>query len=1089
MSDKKNLGGPIAWMTRNHVAANLLMGIFILGGVIVGVGVKQEVFPEFVSERVSIEITYPGASPEEVEQGIILAIEDSIQGLDGVKTTVSNAFEGRAQITTTLQNGADPSKALQDIKNAVDRIQTFPEDAERPIVSLIEARNQVLSVMVYGEQAEYRLREIAEQVRDGLLQQQGITLVTLGAARPFEIAIEIPQQQLRRYNLSLSEISAKVRAFALELPGGGIKTKGGEILLRTQERKDYAQEYANIPIVVDPNGSVIYLKDIAIIHDQFAETDEEASYNGKRAIEIQVFRVGSETPQSVSNVANKYVKKIRSGLPPDVKLAMWNDRSEVYKDRMYLLLKNAGIGLILVLILLGLFLDPRLAFWVTLGIPISVLGSFLFIPFTGASINMISLFAFIVTLGIIVDDAVIVGENVYEKRQQGLGFMEAAILGAKGMTLPVCFAVLTNIAAFLPLFFVPGDSGNLFKQIPAIVVSVFIVSLVESLFVLPAHLSHKDKPNVFWFVLAIPSKIFGRIMTFAANKIHAPIVRLCVKHRYTTLAMAIAILILSVSLVIGGRIPFTFMPKISSDRVTAQVQLPFGIAIEDSRKIKDILVTKAREVIAENGGDKIVRGIYAKIGSSIGGFAPGVQRGGATGSHLVGVQVYLVPAAEREITSEDFARKWREQTQGLPNVQTISFDSSIGNSSGAAIQIELSHRSREILETAAQELAKIVGVYDGAKDIDDGVSQGKPQINFKLRPEAASLNLTANDVAIQIRGAFFGLEALRQQRGRNEVKVMVRFPLEERQTYHTLEQMVIRTPSGIEVPLMEVVQLRYDYAYTEINRRDGRRIISVTGDVDTKQGNANDIMGEVIANEIPKLQEKYQGLTYSLEGEQAAQKESLDFLKIGFVFALMAIYALLAISFASYFQPFLVMFCIPFGIIGAIWGHVLLSFGLSLISMFGLIALTGVVVNDSLVLIVAANEFRYEEKLSAKESIVRASVRRLRPILLTSLTTFFGLAPMIIETSVQARFLIPMAISLGFGILFATFIVLLVLPALYIILEDLLWIFRVVMRFWRYEDAQELKLIAPKVAQKVHDEIQEEEEKDRREHENDGLSK
>ncbi|WP_372365606.1 efflux RND transporter permease subunit [Candidatus Uabimicrobium sp. HlEnr_7] len=1051
------LGGPVAWMTRNHVAANLLMGIFILGGLIVAVGVKQEVFPEFVSERVSIEISYPGASPEEVEQGIILSIEDSIQGLDGVKSTLSNAFEGRAQVTASLLNGADSSKALQDIKNAVDRIQTFPEDAERPIVSLIEARNQVLSVMVYGNQQEYRLREIAEQIRDGLLQKKGITLVTLGAKRPFEIAIEIPQEQLRRYNLTLTDVSNKVRAFALELPGGGIKTKGGEILLRTQERKDYAQEYMDIPIVVDSSGSVIYLKDIATIRDQFSETDEEASYDSKPAIEVQVFRVGNETPQSISKITNSYVKEIRTHLPESVKLAIWNDRSEVYQDRMFLLLKNAGIGLILVLMLLGLFLDPRLAFWVTLGIPISVLGSFLFIPFTGASINMISLFAFIVTLGIIVDDAVIVGENVYEKRQQGLPFMEAAILGAKGMTLPVIFAVLTNIAAFLPLFFVPGDSGNLFKQIPAIVVSVFIVSLIESLFVLPAHLSHKDKPNVFWFVLGIPSKIFSKVMTFFADKVHARVVRVCVNQRYTTLSIAIAIFVLSVSLVIGGRIPFTFMPKISSDRVTAQVLMPFGIAVEDSRKIKEILIEKAHQVIAENGGEKIKRGIYAKIGSSIGGFSPGVQKGGATGSHIVGVQIYLVTASKREISSQDFARKWRELTLNLPNVQSINFDSSIGNGSGAAIQIELSHRSREILETAAQELANIVSTYNGAKDIDDGVSQGKPQIDFKIRKEASSLNLTANDIATQIRGAFFGLESLRQQRGRNEVKVMVRLPLEERSTYHTLEQMILRTPSRLEVPLMEVAKLNYSYAYTEINRRDGRRIISITGDVDNKQGNSNNIMSEIIANDIPRLQSKYQGLTYSLEGEQASQRESLEFLQIGFIFALMVIYALLAISFASYFQPFLVMFCIPFGIIGAIWGHVILGFGLSLISMFGLIALTGVVVNDSLVLIVAANEFRYQQKLSAKDSIIQASVRRLRPILLTSLTTFFGLAPMILETSVQARFLIPMAISLGFGILFATFIVLLVLPALYIILEDLVFIFSSILRFWRYENAPQPK--------------------------------
>ena len=1039
----RSLSGPISWMARNHVAANLMMLLFILGGLIVSTRVKQEVFPEFSIDIVTISVPYPGASPEEVEQGIILSIEDRVRGLDGVKQVTAVAREGYGSVIVELLTGANAGKALQDVKNAVDSILSFPEEAERPMVSLVDLRNQVLTIMVYGQQDEQTLRDLAEQVRDDLLQRPGITLVELAAVRPLEIAIEVSQRNLRAYNLTLDQIAREVREAAIELPAGGVKAAGGEILLRTQERRDFASEFADIPVASAPDGSTITVSDIAEILDGFEETDEEAFYNGQRAVQVNVFRVGRETPQSVSNNVRAYLDEVKPNLPQGVELAVWNDMSEVYRDRLNLLLKNAAIGLCLVLLMLSLFLDPKLAFWVTLGIPISILGSFLFLPVTGASINMISLFAFIVTLGIIVDDAVVIGENVYEKRQQGLPFLRAAIDGAREIAGPVIFAVLTNIAAFLPLFFVPGAAGKFFRQIPAIVVAVFIVSLIESLFILPAHLSPQDKPSRFWIIIGRPRLLFGKLLQVFIKRVYQPILQTTIVNRYTTVAIGITMLILAVGAVVGGHIQFSFMPRIDADLITAQATLPFGVPMETSRRVQQQLVEAAQATIKAYGGSDIVRGLYTQIGSAL--REPGPEGGsssGAGGSHLVGVQIALVPSDQREVGSVEFANAWRQATSNIAGLEALTFDAEVGFSSGGAVDIQLTHRSRPTLEAAAAELAEGLAHYAGVIDIDDGFSRGKPQLSFTIKPEARSLGINATDLARQVRSSFYGAEALRQQRGRNEVKVMVRLPQHERRTVHTVEQLVLRTDQGGEIPLMQAAEVERGHAYTEIWRREGRRIVAITADVNEKVSNTNTIIAELTAKELPALMQKYPGLGYGHEGEQAWQKESLEAMGIGFMFALLAIYGLLAVPFKSYLQPLIVMLSIPFGIIGAVIGHVLLGYELSLMSMFGIVALAGVVINDSLVLVVTANRLRDEEQASPSEAIFYAGVRRFRPILLTSLTTFLGLTPMIFETSLQARFLIPMAISIGFGVLFATVIILVIVPAAYLILEDVLYVFR-----------------------------------------------
>lgn len=1023
-------------MARNPVASNLLMIILIFGGFLISFQVKQEIFPQFELDIIRVSVAYPGASPAEVEQGILLSIEDEVRSIDGVKRVTSSAIEGNGTVQVEMLTGEEGTKVLQDVKNAVDKILSFPEDAEKPIVSLVEARRQVITLMVYGDQEVKTLRDAAEMIRDGLLNREGITLVEMPNVRPLEIAIEIPEKDLREHNLTLEGIAQIVRETALELPAGGVRSPSGEILLRTQERRNFAEEFADISIISNPDGSKVRLSDIADLVDGFEETDQEAFFNGKPAIRIDVFSVGDQTPIGVSDSVREYLKEIQPTLPQGIEISTWNDQSEIYRQRIDLLLRNGILGLALVLLLLGLFLEPRLAFWVMLGIPISIIGSFLFMPFTEASINMISLFAFIVTLGIIVDDAVVVGEIIYQKREEGMSYLDAAIYGTREIAGPVVFAVLTNIAAFMPLFFVPGSLGKLFLQIPSITVAVFTISLVESLYVLPAHLSRRHKETRLFHMLNAPRRWFNeKLKHFIQNRYYFA-VKKATLYPYITFAIGISMLIIAVGMLIGGRIQFSFIPRVDSDLVTAQVVMPFGVPLEVTRNVQDLLVKTAEEMLEERGGIEKSRGLYAQVGSPLqkGGPASGdLQRG--LGSHIMGVQLFLVPSDEREFSGQEFANAWRERVGDIPGAETVTFNATIGVGAGEAIAIELSHRDREVLERAAKELAQGLKTYAGVTDIDSGVSLGKQQFSYKLKPEGRGLGLTVNDLARQVRASFYGAEALRQQRGRNEVKILVRLPKADRERIYTVEELILKTPQGGEIPLKEASYVERGQAYKEIQRAEGRRVLTVLGDVQEEVTNATAVVSDVEINLLPQILEKYQGLSYKVEGQQREQAESLDALKVGFLFAMIAIYALMAIPFKSYTQPLIVMLSIPFGILGAFLGHVLLGYELSIISMFGIIALSGVVVNDSLVLIVTANRFRDEDKLAPHNAVIQAALRRFRPILLTSLTTFFGLAPMIFETSMQARFLIPMAVSLGFGVLFATFIILLIVPAVYVILE------------------------------------------------------
>jgi multidrug efflux pump subunit AcrB len=1018
-SNKELTGGPIAWMAGHSVAANLVMGFLLIGGFFWGTQIKQEVFPEFTLDIVVISVAYPGASPEEVEQGIILPIEEAIQSVDGIEEITAVANEGSGIVTVEALIDADVQQLATDIKNEIDRISVFPEEAEEPLVVIPSRKRRVITLTVYGDQNTTVLREVTETIRDQLLQDDEISQVELLGESPLEMSIEIPQDNLRLYNLKLSDIAATIKSSSLDLPGGSIKTKGGEILVRMKERRDFKNEFSRIPIISTKNGTVVTLGEIAHIKDSFEETDRFLVYNGKPALGIDIFRVGKQTPISVSDAVRKHITKLQQTLPDGIYVDYVNDRSEIFKQRIELLVTNGYFGLILVFVLLGVFLEARLAFWVTMGIPVSFLGSLLIIPQFGVSINMISLFAFIISLGIVVDDTIVIGENVYSYKQQGYSSFEAAVKGAREMAVPVTFSVLTNIVTFLPLYFVQGVMGKIFANIPVVVVAVFAISLLEALFVLPAHLSHQKeyKSGIMYFISRQQQKFSHGFSAFVKN-VYGPSLRISLKYRYVSITIAVVILLITMAYIKSGRMGIVMFPKIESDLSYATATLPVGVPVEDTIMVHDRMMAAAEKIINEIGRQKQVKGILSSIDKN-----------------STWIQVYMTEPDDRPMPTAEFTKKWREQTGNIAGLETIKFLADFGGpGSGAALTVELQHRDMEVLKKASAELAEALQQFPIVSDIDDGFTPGKDQLDFELKPTGYQLGLNPIEVARQIRNAYYGNEVLKQLRGRNEIKIMVRNPEHERKAEYSLEEMLITTPKGIKVPLKEVVEIARGKAFTSINRRNGRRIVSVTADV-TPQSQADTILDSIKEDTLPQLQEKYLGLNYSFEGKQSDRKESMKALGRGMVVSMLIVYILLAIPFQSYFQPAIIMTSIPFGIIGAIIGHLLMGYSLSILSMFGIVALSGVVVNDALVLIDFANR-QVLAGATPYTAIINAGIQRFRPILLTTLTTFFGLMPIIFETSRQAKFLIPMAISLGYGILFSTLITLILVPALYVVLED-----------------------------------------------------
>ena len=1049
MEDLKDKKGLLAWFASNHVAANLLMLLIAAAGLLAIFSARLEVFPEMSLDMINIMVPYLGASPADVEEGVCVRLEEAIAGVDGIKRMTSTAAEGMGSVLVEVEEYANVKEVLDDIKAEVDTITTFPEETEKPIIAELKTRFRVITVVVYGDVSERTLRKLADQIRDELTSKENISLAVVSGVRPYEISIEVPEENLRQYGLSFDQVAAAVRNSSLDIPAGSIKTAGGEILVRTKGQKYYGPEFEKIIVFTRNDGTEIRLNDIATVRDDFEDVDLASRFDGKPAASVQISRTGDQDALDVAQTVKEYVKEKQRTLPAGVSVALWQDDTQFLKDRLSLLTRNGYIGLVLVFLCLTMFLNVRLAFWTAMGIPISFLGAFWMIPHFGVTINMMSLFAFIMVLGLVVDDAIVVGENIFSYRQQGLNRIDAAIKGVREMCWPVVAAVLTTIFAFVPLAYTSGIMGKILRVLPIVVVGVLGFSLIEALLILPAHLSSKrgrpgkgirrftDKINDF------TDKTLKRFV----NGPFARFVKRAVNWRYVTLAVGIAIFLTTVGFVAGGYIKFVFFDPIEADNMIAMLEMPLGTPVEQTREVSKKIEQAAFEAINEFDVERGDKSSLLKHVSTIIGSQPTLAQSGpvqvdlsAGGqSHLAEVNVELLGAEDRDISSTAIKNRWRELVGEIAGISSLTFVSEWA-STGDPINVELSHRDFDTLLAVSSRLKDMLRNYTGVSDIADDFDPGKAELKLQLKETGRMLGLTLSDLARQVRQGFYGEEAQRIQRGRDDIRVMVRYPEDERRSLADVENMRIRLPDGTEIPFKTVAEVRYGRGYSTIKRIDRRRVVTVSADVDETLTNANDINKDLLASVLPNLAREFAGLQYRFGGEQREMNESLGSLKTNFVIAMLAVYALLAVQFRSYSQPAIIMSAIPFGIVGAIIGHLLMGYNLGIMSLFGIVALSGVVVNDSLIMIDLINRERKSD-IELSQVLRNCVTRRFRPIMLTTLTTFFGLLPMITERSLQARFLIPMAISLAFGVMFATCITLVLVPSLYMILEDFKSIF------------------------------------------------
>jgi len=1043
----------INWFARNGVAANLLMVVILAAGLFSFNLLRLEVFPEISSRTIAITVPYLGAAPEEVEVAVCQRIEERIQDLEGVKKVRSVASEGVGTVTVELLPETDVREALDDIKARVDAIDSFPEETEQAVIQELIVKSQVINVAVFGDASEKTLKRLAEQVRDDLLAVPGITQVQLAAARPYEISVEVSEMDLQRHSLTFDEVARAVRRSSLDLPGGSIRTEGGEILLRATGQAYRGQEFEQIELRTEADGTSLKLGDVATVVDGFAETDQTARFDGSPAVLVQVYRVGDQSALEVADKVKAYVADAQPRMPGDVQLTTWQDYTTVLRSRLDLMVRNGRAGLLLVFLVLALFLKLRLAGWVALGIPISFLGAVWLMPLMDVSVNLISLFAFIVVLGIVVDDAIVVGENIFRHMEMDKEPLQAAVDGAKEVGIPVTFSVLTTIAAFTPLIFVQGNTGQIMRLIPMIVIATLFFSLVESLFVLPAHLGHtKVRPGEGSTTGVMGGwrrfqRGFTRRLQGFVERVYVPTLAACVRWRYSFVAAGLALLIMTAGLVAGGWIRFTFFPPVEADNVAAYLAMPPGTPAQVTERSVRLIEERAlelRQELEEEGEEGAFRHVLTSVGEQP--FRQSQAQGGGrladnfSASHLGEVTIELSPAEGRTVTSPEIANRWRQKVGEIPDARDLVFTSSLF-STGEAINVQLSSPDLEGLQVVAEEVKARLREYPGVFDLADSFEAGKSEVKVQVTPEAQAMGISLGDLARQVRQAFFGEEAQRIQRGRDEVKVMVRYPEAERRSLSNLEEMRVRSPSGGEIPFSVAGTVELGRGYAAINRVDQRRTVNVTADVDTEKANANQIIADLRDRVLPEILTDHPRVRYTFEGQQQEQRETLTSVVRGFFFALLVIYVLLAIPFESYLQPAIIMLAIPFGLIGAVWGHVAVGIDLTLLSGFGIVALTGVVVNDSLVMVDFINR-RYKESGSLKEALRQAGSERFRPIVLTSLTTFVGLLPLLLEKSLQAQFLIPMAVSLAFGVLFATVITLLLVPVTYTILEDFKGLFR-----------------------------------------------
>jgi multidrug efflux pump subunit AcrB len=1037
--------GLIAWFAHNTVASNILMLMICGAGLMAIPRLKVEVFPEFSPKLIQIAVPYPGAAPEEVEEGICRKIEEQLEGLPGLRKLTSSAAEGVGAVTVEVEPDESVQRILSEVRSRVDAIQSWPQDAERSVVQEVWPRAQVINVAISGDVPEEVLRGATERLRDGILGLPMITQVDLAAARPYEVSIEVSELNLRRYDLTLGEVAAAVRSSSIDLPGGVLKTDGGDVLLRSTSQAYQGAEFESLVLRSRPDGTRILLGDVATVKDGFKDMDLEASFDGQRSLLLQVYRVGDQSALQIADEVRAYCDRVRASgqLPHGVAITPWRDDARYLRGRLDTLLRNGWQGLLAVFIVLALFLRTRVAFWVSLGIPISFLGTVALMPVLGVSINLLSLFAFIVVLGIVVDDAIIVGESIYRRIAAGENRADAVVSGTREVAVPVVFAVLSSVAAFWPLASLPGTTGQIWRVIPLVVVPTLLWSLVECQLILPAHLAHLGPQKVRGGVIGAWRRfqgLFSRGLERSVDLFYQPTLKLALRWRYVTLAGAFALAILTGGLIASGTLAFRFFPKLPADDVACELTMPMGtpwsITEAAIRRIESAAIA-----IADEAGDGVVAHVMATVGSqpwrNTQSRNPLRRQAGTEAAHLGEVHVALVVSEERPDawTSDRFVRLWREKVGPIAGTEELSYSAELMGA-GKAVDIQLTHPDLSVLRKAADEVGVLLASYDGVLDVSDSFRGGKREIQLKVTPEGESLGVRQASLGRQVRQAFFGEEVQRMQRGRDEVKVWVRYPSEDRQSLADLEGLYVRLPSGVEVPLGRVAEVEEGRGFSTIQRTDRHRTVHVTSDIDMGQTTPGDVVAGLQGGALDKIVDKYPGLSWSLEGERREQADTLAGLVRSAFFALFAIYALMAVPFKSYLQPLVVMSAIPFGIVGAFWGHLIMGLDANVLSMFGMVALAGVVVNDNLVLVDTINRQRLAGT-ALMRAVTQAGATRFRPILLTSLTTFVGLSPLMMETSLQARFLIPMAVSLAFGVLFSTMVSLILVPSLYLILQDL----------------------------------------------------
>ncbi len=1047
---------PITWFVKNPVATNLLMMIFLASGVISYLNLNQEEFPDIEFGVIQVSVAYLGATPAEAESAVCLRIEEALEGAENIERLTSTAREGGCDATVELTSGADLNRVLNDVKGKVDAITTFPVETERPIVRAFSASGNVMTLALYGNTDDRNLKIVAEEVRNDILDLDGISTVNVEYLRPFEISIEVSEFTLRQYGLTLDQISRAIDSASLDMPGGTLRTESGEIMLRTKGQVYSGAEYEDIIVQSFPDGTQLRLGDIATVNDGFAEGYLDARLNGVNAAIIDVLRVGDEDIVYSAQQVREWMRGAELDLPEGMRLQIVTDSAVATQDRITTVAQNAYTGLILVLMILALFLRFKLAIWVAAGIPIAIAGALSLFPSVGLTISSLTVMGFILVLGIIVDDAIVVGERIHSFERKGLSAEDAAIEGTVEVSVPVIFGVMTTIAAFLPILLLDGQMGAFFNAIGAVVVFCLVASLVESQLILPGHIAHRktsgyfgegSAPVKFW------QNIQGKIadgMEHFADHYYRRSLNTVLRYRYAAWATATGVIIITFALLMSGRVIFQFMPSVEGDVIWGTVQMPAGVPLEITERAVGQLEEAAIELAAEldrelvdlkasGAAPESTASVVDSVLTVIGGRAPrggpgGGGGGGSGSSEIAEVVLYLTPFYDRgELSSADIRDRWREKVGSIPDALELTFVSD-SFSAGDAINFRLEGRNEDNLKLASTQLREELGRYPGVFDITDSFRAGKQEVQIQILEQGKVLGLTLNDIAMQVRQAFFGAESQRIQRGSDDVRVMVRYPEDERQSLGNLEELLIRTPQGAEVPFLSVADFSLGSSYSSINRQDGRRIITVRGDIDRTVVKPEEIRREVIAKYRDQWSRELD-VEMALGGEGEQQMESLSQLFSSFPLAMMVIFALLAVPLKSYSQPLIIMSVIPFGAIGAICGHFIMGADLVFFSLLGIIALSGVVVNASLVLVVTINRLR-EEGVGMVESVSRAGMMRFRPIILTSVTTFIGLVPLMATASPATFFIIPMAISLAYGVLFATIITLFLVPSLYLILHD-----------------------------------------------------